>query len=201
MKEHRRLRLQARAGRIILAAVVLSAAAAVVWYRSLPREEGRTTPPALPAADGRAEMVTRDFRHAETRMDRTVWVLEAERAEVTGDAARLHAVKITWYGEPGDVPVVVTSRAGRVNLRTQNAVLLGAVRLERADGSALETERLSWNGARRTLRAPRPVRITTRSFTFQGGNMVANVGKQRVKIGGAVQGDILAGAATFGGRS
>jgi LPS export ABC transporter protein LptC len=162
----------------------------VIWYRRLPVDSETDEPAGLPSANTRAEMVTRDFRHVETRMDRTVWILEAERAEIFEESARLHGVKITWYGEDGTVPVLVTSREGRVNLRSRNASLTGKVRLERADGSVLETERLSWDDEKKLLRAPQEVLITTSSFTFRGTSLIANIAEKWVKLGGRVQGEI-----------
>ena len=99
-------------------------------------------------------MVTRDFRHVETRMDRTVWVLEAKRAEIREQKARLTAVKVTWFGEPGALPVVITSDAGRIDFEKRNAELSGRVRAERADGAVLETERLVFDDRRKLLLAP-----------------------------------------------
>lgn len=187
-----RLRLKTHAGRLLLAALVVSAAAGVFWYRRLDHGS-RVDEPQEPAPAGRAEMVTRDFRHVETRMDRTVWVLEAKRAEVQDDKARLHAVKITWYGEPGNLPVLVTSENGRIDFTTRNAVLIGKVRMERSDGAVLETERLTWDEGRRLLQAPEYVVITTPTFTFRGASLVANVDRQWVKLSGQVQGEIRGG--------
>jgi len=184
------LRIKDRAGRILLVLLVISAAAGVVWYRRLPPDEPPPAPLEPSGGSTRAEMVTHDYRHVETRMDRTVWVLEAERAEVFEERAQLHAVRITWYGEPGTVPMVITSRDGHVNFRERSAVLDGTVRIERADGSVLETEELTWDDGRRLLQARREVLITTPSFTFRGSSLLANIPEQRVVLKGRVHGEI-----------
>jgi LPS export ABC transporter protein LptC len=139
-------------------------------------------------------MVTRDFRHVETRMDRTVWVLESARAEIFEDKAILHTVKITWYGEPGEITVVITSTEGTVDFRNRNAELRGDVRLERADGAALSTEEIFWDDKSKLLRAPSPVVITTPNFTFRGEGLAANFKTERITLQGRVQGEIRGGA-------
>lgn len=190
----RRLRLKAGAGRALLALLIVSAAAGVFWYRSLPDDVEQPAPAGEPAGDSRAEMITRDFRHVETRLDRTVWILESAQAEVFEDTARLKSVKVTWYGKEGSLPVVVTSAAGEVDFRNRKAALSGAVRLERADGAVLLTERLLWDEGRKHLRAPHPVVITTPNFTFQGERFDANLETEQFLIHGGVRGDIRVGA-------
>ena len=184
-----------RAGRALLALLLLAAVASVVWYRRLPPDVDSGATAGSPAGSSQADMVTRDFRHVETRMDRTIWILEAESAEVFAERAKLNSVKITWFGEPGAVPVVVTSRKGRFNLRNRNANLSGSVRLERADGAVLETEQLNWDDAHRQLSAPHQVTISTPTFTFRGSGLDADLGKQWVKLKGRVNGEVRGGAA------
>lgn len=179
-----------RAGRALLAALLLTAVGSVVWYRRLPPDVEPEPAAPLSAISSKADMITRDFRHVETRMDRTIWILEAASAEVFDQRAKLTTVKITWFGEPGTIPVVVTSKRGQFDLRTRNARLVGSVRLERADGAVLETEQLAWNDARKQLRAPQPVTISTPSFTFRGSGLVANVEKQWVRLRGRVNGEV-----------
>jgi len=186
----RTLRFKARAGRILLALLVISAAAGVVWYRRLPPDEAPPATLEAPGSGTMAEMVSRDFRHVETRMDRTVWILEADRAEVFEENARLHAVKITWYGEPGTVPMVITSREGQVDFRKRNARLSGAVRIERADGAVIETEQLAWDEGSNLLRAPQSVLITTPAYTFRGTSLDADITERRVTLKGRVHGEI-----------
>lgn len=193
MSPHRAQRLKVLFSRLLLAALVVTAAAGVLWYRRIAGEPAPQAPPSELPGNRRAEMVTRDFRHVETRMDRTIWVLESKVAEIYDDEARLDRVKITWYGEPGELPVVVTSRSGRVNFRTRNAVLSGKVLLVRSDGARLATARLVWNEAERTLRAPFPVRVRTDGFSFRGSSLVADLERQSVRLNGPVSGDIPAG--------
>lgn len=188
-------RYRAAARRLLLAALVTSAAAGVLWFRGLERGEAPAPAPEPESAAGAdADMVTRDFRHVETRMDRTVWVLEAKRAEIREQKARLTAVKVTWFGEAGDPSVVITSDAGRIDFEKRNAELSGRVRAERADGAVLETERLTFDEGRRLLHAPLPVRITTRAFSFRGASLTANMASRRVRLGGRVEGEIRGGA-------
>lgn len=197
MSAARPLRLRTVAQRLLLAALVTAAVGAAVWFRGLDRG-GVAPPPPVSEAPGDAEMVTRNFRHVETRMDRTVWVLEAERAVVRDQKAQLTAVKVTWYGEPGAVPVVVTSDAGRIDFARRNAVLTGRVRAERADGTVLETERLAFNERRKVLHAPLPVVISAPTFTFRGSSLTANVAQRSVRLNGRVEGEIRGAAASRG---
>ena len=192
MSATRRLRVKTHAGRALLACLVLSVVAGVFWYRRLAVDDQPQAPAGLPANDTKAEMVTRDFRHVETRMDRTIWVLESARAEMYEDKASLHGVKVTWYGEPGEVTVVITSAEGNVDFRDRVAELRGNVRVERADGAVLHTEKLFWNDRTKVLLAPLPVAIATPTFTFQGDSLNANLATERITLRGRVRGEIQA---------
>lgn len=194
MSATRWLRIKAHAGRVLLACLAVSVAASVFWFRRMSVEEGPQAPPGLPANDTKAEMVTRDFRHVETRMDRTIWVLESARAEIFEDKASLHTVKITWYGEPGEVTVVITSAEGTVDFKRRKAELRGDVRLARADGAVMITEEIFWNDRRKLLRAPLPVLITTPNFTVRGESLLANLKTERISLAGPVKGEIRGGA-------
>ncbi len=187
--------LRAGVGRVLLVTIVLSAVGGVAWYRRVTRETVAPAPlPEVPDPGG-AEMVLREFRHAETRMDRTIWVLEAERAEVAGDVARLGKVNITWHGDdPRRLPVTITSRTGRVNLRTNDAALEGRVRVVRSDGATLTTGRLEWDNRRRQLRAPSPVTVRARGLSFRGNSMYADLDRQVLRLAGSV-------TATVGGAA
>lgn len=190
MSPTRSLRLRTVARRFLLAVLVAAAAAGAIWFRGLDRGENPAPPPPVSEAPADAEMVTRDFRHVETRMDRTIWILEAQRAVVREGKARLTAVKVTWYGERGTVPVVITSDGGRIDFAKRSAVLNGHVRAERADGTVLETERLAFDEGRRVLHAPLPVVISAPSFTFRGSSLTANVAQRSVRLNGRVEGEI-----------
>jgi len=190
----RRLRIKAQAGRVLLACLVLSIVASVFWFRRLTVEDQQQAPAGLPVNDTKAEMVTRDFRHVETRMDRTVWVLESARAEIFEDKANLHTVKITWFGEPGEITVVITSAEGTVDFRNRKAELRGDVRLERADGAVLSTEEIFWDDRSKLLRAPLPVVITTPNFTVRGDSLVADLKTEHITLRERVNGEIRGGS-------
>lgn len=185
------LRIKARAGRVLLACLVLCAVAGVFWYRQLEVDDRQQAPPGVPVNDTNAEMVIRDFRHVETRMDRTIWILESDRAEIVGDIASLSVVKVTWYGDLGATTVVITSAAGTVDFRRRKAEFRGDVRVERADGAALRTEELVWDERTKFLQAPLPVVISTPNFTFRGESLEADLATERVILRGPVQGEVL----------
>jgi LPS export ABC transporter protein LptC len=184
------LTIKARAGRVLLASLVVFVVVSVFWYRRMTVEDQSQAPAGIPANDTKADMVSRDFRHVETRMDRTIWVLEAARAEVTDDRASLYAVKVTWFGEPGDVTVSITSAEGSVDFKKRTAELRGAVRLERADGAVLNTEKLSWDEKSKVLQAPLPVVITTPTATIKGEGLEADLATGKIVLRGRVQGEI-----------
>ena len=194
MSATRWLRIKANAGRILLASLILCAVASVFWYRRMTGDEQQQAPKGLPTNESNAEMVTRDFRHVETRMDRTIWVLEAARAEMSGDQARLTKVKVTWYGEPGEITVVITSANGLVDFKQRKAELHGAVRIERADGAVLQTEEIYWDEKTKYLAAPLAVVITTPGFTFQGVKLDANLATEKIILHGRVRGEIRGGS-------
>jgi len=183
-----------RAGRVLLACLVLSVVAAVFWYRRLAVDDQKQPPSGLPTNDTNAEMVIRDFRHVETRMDRTIWVLESDRAEIIGDNANLNVVKVTWFGEPGEVTVIITSAEGTVDFRRRKADFRGDVRVERADGATLHTEKIFWDERTKLLQAPLPVVITTPDFTFHGDSLDVNLATERTILRGAVRGEINIGS-------
>lgn len=195
MKAARWLEVKARAGRVLMALLIVSAAAGLLWYRRQASQSGPPLPEDIPISDRKAEMVTRDFRHVETRMDRTIWILEAKEAMIYENKTKLWTVKITWYGEAGSVPVVVTSDEGVLLFKSMDAVLTGKVRLERADGSVLTTDELQWSNSVKMLRSRGPVLITTPTFTFQGDRLEADLEQQKFRIDGQVQGDFKGGSA------
>jgi len=194
MSATRWLRIKARAGRFLLVCLVVSVVGGVFWYRRMADNDQQQAPAGLPANDTKAEMVTRDFRHVETRMDRTIWVLESARAEIFEDRASLHAVKVTWFGEPGEITVVITSAEGKVDFRDRKAELQGDVRIERADGAVIRTEKLFWDERTKLLQAPLPVVITTPNFIFKGEGLDANLATERITLRGRVQGEIRSGS-------
>ena len=194
MSATRWLRIKAQAGRVLLACLAVSVVASVFWFRRLSVEDQQQAPAGLPVNDTKAEMVTRDFRHVETRMDRTVWVLESARAEIFEDQASLHTVKITWYGEPGEVTVVITSTEGKVDFKQRKAELRGNVRLARADGAVLSTEEIYWDDKSKLLLAPLLVVITSPSFTVRGDSLSANLKTERITLRGRVNGELRGGS-------
>lgn len=191
MRARRPLRMSQRVGRVLLVCLLLAAGGGVLWYRHLAEDVVPEAPPLVPDNDTKAQMVTRDFRHVETRLDRTIWVLEARKAEVFEDDARLKTVKITWYGEEeGQLPVVITSATGQVNFRNHDAVLDGEVRIVRADGARLSTEHLFWTDAEKTLRAPQEVLIESDTLTIRGETMLANLKERWIRLSRQVRGEI-----------
>lgn len=194
MRAARWLQIKARFGRVLMAVLILSAAAGVIWFRRQASDTSEPAPPELPAGDSKAEMVIRDFRHVETRMDRTIWVLEAKEAEIFENKASMNNVKVTWYGEPGMVSVVATCDEGILYLKTQDALLQGNVRLARTDGSVLVTDLLYWTNSLKLLKSGGPVVITTPSFTFRAKRLKADLEQQKFQIEGDVKGEILGSA-------
>jgi LPS export ABC transporter protein LptC len=194
MRTARWLRLKARAGRLLLAILIVAAGAGILWYRLLPVEIEPEVPAGPPTGDSKADMVTREFRHVETRMDRTLWVLESAQAEIFEQQARLRSVKILWYGESGMTPIVITSEEGFVDFKKRYATLSGKVRVERADGAVLRTESLVFDEGRKLLRAPQPLTIDTPDFTLRGERLDANLSTQHIKLRGPVLGEIRGGA-------
>jgi len=180
------LAVRKHGGRTLLAVLVVTASATFFWYRNVQQKKTPgAAPPSAPVAASSAQMVTRDFRHVETRLNETVWILEAAVAEVFEEKARLQRVKITYYGEDKD-PVVVTGRRGRVDLGSWNAVLFGSVRVIGRDGSVLKTRRLEWDSKSEVLTAPWSVRVRSGQVDLRGVRLTADLKKNRAKIEGRV---------------
>ncbi len=171
----------------LLGIIVLTMVGSIVWYRKVTGErDGAEVIPSADPVGSDAQMITRDFRHVETRLNRTLWILEAAVAEVFENQARLQRVKVTWYGQ-GEEPVIVTGRRARVDLDSWNAVILGDVRAVTRDGAVLKTRQLEWDNNRKTLRAPWPVKIRSRNFDIQGRMMEAHAEEKWVRVSGHVK--------------
>ncbi len=180
------LAVRKHGGRILLAALVVTASASFFWYRNVQqKKDPGAAPPSAPVAASSAQMVTRDFRHVETQLNETVWILEAALAEVFEETARLQRVKITYYGEEKD-PVVVTGRRGRVDLGSWNAVLFGSVRVVGRDGSVLKTRRLEWDSKSEVLTAPWSVRVRSGRVDLRGIRLTADLKKNKATVEGRV---------------
>ena len=180
------LAVRKHGGRILLGGIVITAVASFFWYRHVQQIKGPgMEPPPAPLKESRAQMITRDFRHVETRLDKTIWILEAAVAEIFEERARLQRVKITYYGEEEE-PVIITGRRGRVNLGNWDAVLFGNVRVVGRDGSVLKTRRLEWDNKAQLLTAPWPVRVRSRYGDLRGIRMKANLEEKWVRIEGRV---------------
>jgi LPS export ABC transporter protein LptC len=191
------LAVQKYGGKALLAIIVVTAAASFLWYRHVQKKEDpESAPPSAPMMASTAQMITRDFRHVETRLDKTIWVLEAAVAEIFEKKARLQRVKITYYGEEEE-PVVITGRRGRVDLGNWDAVLFGAVRIVGRDDSVLKTRRLEWDNARQVLTAPWPVRVRSTHLDVRGVRMTANLEENWVRIEGRVHTVIRPPAGSF----
>lgn len=174
-------------GPALLGVIGVTAVATLIWFRSLEGESGGGAPaPSPPAIDSLAQMLTRDFRHVETRLNRTVWILEAAVAEVFEKKARLQRVKLTYYGS-NEKPVVVTGRRARVDLDQWNAELSGDIRVVGSDGSVLKTDRLVWDNRTERLSAPLPVKYRTERLDVSGRGMTANLKSRKITVKGRVK--------------
>lgn len=108
-------------------------------------------------------------------------------------------MKVTWFGEDeGQLPVIITSKAGRMNFRTRDGALLGSVRVARSDGAMLKTERLYWTDGQKTLRAPGRVLIKSEGLSMRGARMVADLRQKWVRLSGQVRGEVQPGSRVLG---
>jgi len=174
-------------GPALLGVIAVTAVATLLWFRSLEGEMAGGVPaPAPPVIDSLAQMLTRDFRHVETRLNKTVWILEAAVAEIFEKKARLMRVKLTYFGE-NEKPVVVTGRRARVDLEKWNAEFFGDIRVVGSDGSVLKTNRLVWNNRAQQLSAPWPVKYRSEHLDVRGRGMTADLKNRRITVKGRVK--------------
>ena len=184
-------------GPALLGLITVTAVATLLWFRSLEGEVGGGVPaPSPPVIDSLAQMLTRDFRHVETRLNKTVWILEAAVAEIFEKKARLLRVKLTYFGK-NDKPVVVTGRRARVDLEKWNAELFGDVRVVGSDGSVLKTNRLVWDNRAEKLSAPWPVRYRSERLDVRGRGMTADLKKHKVTVKGRVKSTVRPAAGSL----
>jgi LPS export ABC transporter protein LptC len=184
MRGHLTVRKYARRG--LLAGIVVTVVTATFWYRH--QQDGNKGDSPLPPAhfvESKAQMITRDFRHVETRMNRTAWIVEASVAEIFLNKARLMRVKITYFGDSEEA-TLITGRQALVDLESWDAELFGDVRAVGQDGTVMKTRKLQWNNRDQTLLAPWPVRIRGPYGQIEGRKLLANVDKKWVRIVGRV---------------
>jgi LPS export ABC transporter protein LptC len=174
------------ARRALLAGLVVTVVTTTFWFRHQQgrKEEGPPIPPT-PFVESKAQMITRDFRHVETRMNRTAWIVEASVAEIFQNKARLMRVKVTYFGD-GEEATIITGRQALVDLESWDAELVGDVRAVGHDGTVMKTRKLEWNNRDQTLLAPWPVRIRSPYGQIEGRKLLANVDKKWVRIFGRV---------------
>ena len=180
------LKVRKYGGPFLLAVITVTAVSSFFWYRGLDEGSGTPRGPEKTTVASQAQMVTRNFRHVETRLNRTVWIIEAAVAEMFEKRARLQRVKITYFDKK-DRPIVVTGRKGRIDLDTLDALLLGDVRVLSHDGAVLKTRQLEWSNEKQTLVAPWPVRFRNGDFEVRGRRMVVMVEENRVRVLGGVK--------------
>jgi len=174
-------------GPTLLGLIAATTVASLLWFRSLDGEEGQgTSAPSPPIIGSLAQMITRDFRHVETRMNEPVWILEAAVAEIFEKKARLLRVKITYFGEREE-PVVVTGRRAVVDLEKWDAELSGDVRIVGSDGSILKTSRLVWDNQAQKLAAPWPIKYRSARLDVRGRGMAADLKNQKITVTGRVR--------------
>lgn len=184
MRGHLTVRKYVRRG--LLAGIVVTVVTASFWYRHQQGgQDGDSPLPPAPFVESKAQMVTRDFRHVETKMNRTAWIVEASVAEIFLNKARLMRVKVTYFGD-GEEATVITGRQALVDLESWDAELVGDVRAVSHDGTVLKTRKLEWNNRDQTLLAPWPVRIRGSFGRIEGRKLLANVEKKWVRIVGRV---------------
>jgi len=174
-------------GPALLGVIAVTAVATLLWFRSLEGEMAGGVPaPAPPVIDSLAQMLTRDFRHVETRLNKTVWILEAAVAEIFEKKARLMRVKLTYFGK-NEEPVVVTGRRALVDLEKWDAELFGDIRVVGSDGSVLKTSRLVWDNRAQRLSAPWPVKYRSERLDIRGRGMTADLKNQKIIVRGRVK--------------
>lgn len=173
-------------GPFLLAMITVTAVSSFFWYRGLNEGSGAPPAPAKTTVASQAQMVTRNFRHVETRLNRTAWIIEAAVAEMFEKRARLQRVKITYF-DAKDRPIIVTGLKGRIDLETLDFLLLGDVRVLSHDGAVLKTRQLEWSNEKQTLVAPWPVRFRNGDFEVRGRRMVVMVDENRVRVIGGVK--------------
>jgi LPS export ABC transporter protein LptC len=122
----------------------------------------------------------------ETRAGSRLWEVRADRAEVferdgytllSGGARPIEVVLFSPQGQ-------LTCRASRarLDLRTKDVRLEGAVHARSEQGMELKTESLQWTAASRRVHTDQPVTITRGGLVSQGRGLEAETTLERVRI-------------------
>ena len=119
--------------------------------------------------------------------EREVEVLAASaQVDPSTRIARLSGVKIS-FEDVRRGAIVVKAEGARLDLASDDFVLLGAVDGTTASGERFVGEEIRYDARTRKLRSDRPVRVYRQNMTLTGDGMEIDVETRRVKIEGRVR--------------
>jgi LPS export ABC transporter protein LptC len=178
----RRFILRTLVGVIILGS--LGVVGVLVWQTWTPRStEG--IPPSKP--DASADLRLDRVHYTETREGVKEWELEATSAvyRKEGETMFLEKIRATFYGrDQGSYHLV--GEKGKFNAQTKVIEVYDGVKIDSSDGYHMRTRTLKYQADQKELHTSDPVELEGPTMRVEGGGMVVDLNRERVKILGGV---------------
>ena len=160
------------AGAVILTGLTIWAIATV------PEISQQTDEPSGPRV-----MSYADNTLSEERDGRTVWKMTAEKVNVDIDTNDTGMTKIdgTFYAEDGRT-LTLQAEEGRMDSKTRDIVLTGAIEAATSDGAHLHARQLTWTAAEGMLTAEGDAELVRDDIRATGDRIVSTDNFQRFRV-------------------
>ncbi len=125
-----------------------------------------------------------DFSLTQTREGTPLWKLEADRALIFEDAARVEmtSVRAVFYERDGSVRSTLRAREGVLHERTNTMEALGNVVVTSEDDTVLETEYATWSERTGRIETDRFVRVTRGKDVMTGTGLTADPDLRNIRV-------------------
>ena len=168
--------------RLALSLVLLAAAAAIVWS-FLGRRELRPPVVRERLLSPEVQQQSTDFQHTEHKEGKTVYRVEAGTSiETVTEVHRLHGVKLTHFGPDGNPAEGISGHEAVYRLKDKGIEITGRVRIELADGTEIEADRLKADLARNVVTIEEGFRFGMERLSGHGRSLRYEIGRRLLRI-------------------
>jgi lipopolysaccharide export system protein LptC len=188
------LPVRRRATRVLIAAIMLSAAAATALY--LVRRHATSVVPSEGSGKAAGDaLVVERIQQTSTRDGRTEWSLEAASAQYLMAEKRMifKDVAVTFFTEDGQ-RVHLTSRNGSVQTESHDVVAHDGVVIYN-DLYRMETEEMNYSQAARMITSQTPVKISGQAGELTADSLSLDLAANRLIMKGNVRGTLVSDGA------
>lgn len=171
---------------LLLALLLAVVMAAIVATRYRPSVEVLTAARSLPV---NVEAALQDIRYTHTEGDVPRWRLFAKQVErqVEGGVTTVGDLQVTFFDPKGAEQGTLMARSGVVNSDFTEIAVRDQVVVTSRRGYTLNTERMIFRQADRTVSTDAPVSLTAGGLQVNGTGMVLDLGTQKMKFLGGVR--------------